>query len=469
MAGRLTTAARRSRARTGHQHAHGRDAERGALKAALALIVAFMVAEVIVGVLASLAGAALRRRPHADRRGRAGDGAGRGAAGGAARRRGDDLRPRTGRDPQRPGQRRDAAGAVGADRRSTRSRGLVSPPHVDGGAGAGRRARRRGRQPRRGADPRARVAAAERSLNVEGSYRHILTDLYGFIATAIAAAVILATGFRPRRRDRVAARSRRLMLHAAYGLLVASGASVHGGRARRPRPRGDRTRRWPRQPGVVEVHDLHVWEVTSGFPGAVGARRRPRRRRLPRAAPRACRQLLAERFELEHTTLQVDHEAAPAAAAADRDRAAEPAELDSRPMRVVKPGAGPLDVPRGVVGGCRDLAGHRGRARTSTWARFRVPPGRALAARTTTRAARAPCTCCPDGCAVRWGDQLEQELVLEPGDMVYVPPRETHHARERLRDRGRRVRRRPRLAARGRGRSCPWADGGRVDARRRAR
>ena len=27
---------------------------------------------------------------------------------------------------------------------------------------------------------------------------------------------------------------------------------------------------------------------------------------------------------------------------------------------------------------------------------------------------------------VRWGDRLEKELVLEPGDMVYVPPRETH-------------------------------------------
>jgi uncharacterized RmlC-like cupin family protein len=27
---------------------------------------------------------------------------------------------------------------------------------------------------------------------------------------------------------------------------------------------------------------------------------------------------------------------------------------------------------------------------------------------------------------VKWGDRLEQELTLEPGDLVYVPPRETH-------------------------------------------
>src|SRR6185437_15993897 len=35
----------------------------------------------------------------------------------------------------------------------------------------------------------------ERSLNVEGSFRHILTDMYGFIATAVAALVIIITGF----------------------------------------------------------------------------------------------------------------------------------------------------------------------------------------------------------------------------------------------------------------------------------
>src|SRR5205807_1668534 len=62
----------------------------------------------------------------------------------------------------------------------------------------------------------------ERSLNVEGSYRHIITDLYGFIATAIAAIVILATGFA--RADALASLLiAALMLHAAYGLLKASG------------------------------------------------------------------------------------------------------------------------------------------------------------------------------------------------------------------------------------------------------
>src|SRR5437588_587900 len=62
----------------------------------------------------------------------------------------------------------------------------------------------------------------KRSLNLEGSYRHILTDLYGFIATAIAAGVIHATGFD--RADAIASLLiAGLMIHAGYGLLKASG------------------------------------------------------------------------------------------------------------------------------------------------------------------------------------------------------------------------------------------------------
>jgi cobalt-zinc-cadmium efflux system protein len=58
-------------------------------------------------------------------------------------------------------------------------------------------------------------------------------------------------------------------------------------------------------PGIIEVHDLHVWEVTSGFPAlaahvlvAPGDDCHGRRRELE--------QLLRERFGIEHTTLQVE-------------------------------------------------------------------------------------------------------------------------------------------------------------------
>jgi cobalt-zinc-cadmium efflux system protein len=148
----------------------------------------------------------------------------------------------------------------------------------------------------------------ERSLNVEGSYRHILTDLYGFIATAIAAAVILATGFD--RADAIASLLiAGLMLHAAYDLLKASGrvfmeAAPAGldpdqiGHALAGRP------------GVVEVHDLHVWEVTSGF-AALSAHVVVRAGDDCHEVRRSLQQLLEERFDIHHTTLQVDHEPAP--------------------------------------------------------------------------------------------------------------------------------------------------------------
>ena len=71
---------------------------------------------------------------------------------------------------------------------------LVDPPDVDGGAGARRSAIAGiGGQPRRRLGVLARANRA--SLNVEGAFQHILTDLYAFIGTAIAAVVILATGF----------------------------------------------------------------------------------------------------------------------------------------------------------------------------------------------------------------------------------------------------------------------------------
>jgi cobalt-zinc-cadmium efflux system protein len=153
-----------------------------------------------------------------------------------------------------------------------------------------------------------RSGQSERSLNVEGSYRHILTDLYGFIATALAAIVILVTAFD--RADAIASLLiAGLMLHAAYALLMASGrvfmeAAPAG---LDPEVIGNTL---AAQPGVVEVHDLHVWEVTSGFPALsahvvvrAGDDCHERRRELQR--------LLEQRFEVHHTTLQVDHEAAP--------------------------------------------------------------------------------------------------------------------------------------------------------------
>ncbi len=61
------------------------------------------------------------------------------------------------------------------------------------------------------------------------------------------------------------------------------------------------------EPGVTEVHDLHVWEVTSGFP-ALSAHVLVGTESDCHATRRRLDALLHEHFDIEHTTLQVDHE-----------------------------------------------------------------------------------------------------------------------------------------------------------------
>ncbi len=290
-----------------HHHGSSRETERGALKVALALIVTFMVGEVTVGVLASSL-ALLSDAAHMVT-----DAAALAvslvAARLAARPAGGTMTYGLGRAEILSAQANgvtllvlSVVIIVDALRR------LVTPLHVDGvpvlvvalvgfvvnllaaavlASGTG--------------------SDGRRSLNLEGSYRHIVTDLYGFIATAIAAGVILATGFD--RADPIASLIiAGLLLHAAYGLLKESGRVFM--EAAPPGLDPDEIGRMlAGQPGVVEVHDLHVWEVTSGFPALsahVVVRAGDDCHELRRSLQRA----VSERFGVSHTTLQVDHEAA---------------------------------------------------------------------------------------------------------------------------------------------------------------
>ena len=142
------------------------------------------------------------------------------------------------------------------------------------------------------------------SLNVQGSFQHVVTDLYGFIATALAAAVILASGFE--RADPIASLLiAALMIRAGVSLVAASGrifleAAPQG---LDPESIGQAL---AAQPGVVEVHDLHVWEISSGFP-SLSAHVLVEPQCDCHAARRELEALLRGRFGLDHTTLQVDH------------------------------------------------------------------------------------------------------------------------------------------------------------------
>ncbi len=145
--------------------------------------------------------------------------------------------------------------------------------------------------------------AERRSLNVEGAFQHVLTDLFAFIATAIAGAVVLATGFS--RADGIAALVvAALMLRSGYGLLRDSGRVLLEASPRDLDPE-EIGRALAAQHHVVEVHDLHVWEVTSGFP-AISAHVTVGAGCDTQAHRRELAQLLRERFGVTHSTLQVE-------------------------------------------------------------------------------------------------------------------------------------------------------------------
>jgi cobalt-zinc-cadmium efflux system protein len=149
------------------------------------------------------------------------------------------------------------------------------------------------------------VARANRAnLNVEGSYRHLLTDLYAFGGTAVAGLVVLTTGFD--RADPIAS------LLVAGSMLIAAGPLLRrSGRVLlEAAPEGmspeEIAAALRGHAGVTDVHDLHVWEISSGFP-ALSAHVLVGQGEDCHAIRRELEAILERRFGIDHTTLQVEH------------------------------------------------------------------------------------------------------------------------------------------------------------------
>jgi cobalt-zinc-cadmium efflux system protein len=287
-----------------HHHAPSADADVRWLTVALGLIAAFMLVEVVAGLLASslaLLSDAAHMLTDAGAIGLAVV-----AARLAARPPGGRFTFGLGRAEILSAQVNGAALLVLAGVIAVEAiRRLSAPPDVEGAfVVAGGLV---------GAAINVAAAAAlgraeRRSLNVEGARQHVLTDLYASLAAATAGAVIVVTGFD--RADGIAAvLVALLMVRSGWALLRDSGRILLEAAPKGLDPAAI-GQALATEPGVVEVHDLHVWEVTSGFPAlAAHVLVRPGddchavRRRLQRVA--------GERFGIDHVTLQVDH--APAA------------------------------------------------------------------------------------------------------------------------------------------------------------
>ncbi|HEY2434066.1 MAG TPA: cation diffusion facilitator family transporter [Vicinamibacterales bacterium] len=149
------------------------------------------------------------------------------------------------------------------------------------------------------------LAKANReSMNVEGSFQHILTDLYAFVGTLIAGVVIMTTGFV--RADAIASMAVAiLMLRSGYQLQKKAIRVLLEGAPAGLTPR-DVGMTMARCEHVKEVHDLHLWELAPGHP-ILTAHVLVSAGIDCHGARRTLEQMLRDQFHIEHTTLQVEH------------------------------------------------------------------------------------------------------------------------------------------------------------------
>ncbi|HZP53304.1 cation diffusion facilitator family transporter [Actinocrinis sp.] len=288
----------------GHEHDHGAavsaDSDRRYLTAALGLILAFMAAEVAVG-LASRSLALVSDAGHMLT-----DAASLGLALFAMR-----LAARPASGPWTYGLRRAEILSAQANGITllvlvvvftyAAVRRLIEPPNVAGGpvtatALVGIAIN---------AAAALLISRANRtSLNVEGAFQHILSDAWAFLATAVSGIVVLTTGFD--RADAIASLFvAALMARAGYRLVRDSWRIFLEGAPAGLDPAAVGAA-MASDPQVSEVHDLHIWTITSGF-AALSAHVLVVPGQDCHAVRGRLQELLREQYGIKHTTLQADH------------------------------------------------------------------------------------------------------------------------------------------------------------------
>jgi cobalt-zinc-cadmium efflux system protein len=142
------------------------------------------------------------------------------------------------------------------------------------------------------------------SLNVRAALRHVLADLLGSVGVIVAGLVVLATGWEY--ADPVAALVIAVLVLASSWQILRESVAI----LLEETPAGidaiEVGHALAAVEDVVQVHDLHIWTITSGFP-ALAAHVLIAPEADAGNVRRTLEQLLHERFALDHTTLQVEH------------------------------------------------------------------------------------------------------------------------------------------------------------------
>jgi cobalt-zinc-cadmium efflux system protein len=146
--------------------------------------------------------------------------------------------------------------------------------------------------------------ASRDSLNVRAAFVHVATDVVAFGAAAVAGGLILATGWD--RADPIASLAVAALMLWSSARLLRDSTAIFLERAPSDADPDAIGRALVAEQDVVEVHDLHVWTVTSGFP-ALSAHVLVAPDADCHAARRRLEAMLTAQFGLTHTTLQVEH------------------------------------------------------------------------------------------------------------------------------------------------------------------
>jgi cobalt-zinc-cadmium efflux system protein len=142
------------------------------------------------------------------------------------------------------------------------------------------------------------------SLNLQGALRHVIADLFGSVGAITAAGVIVLTGWTY--ADPLISVLIGLLVLGSSWKLLRDSVNILLEQSPPGIDANEVGRRMASSPGVEEVHDLHIWTITSGFP-ALAAHVLVGREENCHARRRDLERLLEQEFGIEHTTLQVDH------------------------------------------------------------------------------------------------------------------------------------------------------------------
>jgi cobalt-zinc-cadmium efflux system protein len=142
------------------------------------------------------------------------------------------------------------------------------------------------------------------SLNMKGALRHVMADLAGSVGAILGAVIIITTGFY--RADPIIGALIAVLVAISAVPIIRDSVRILLEQAPAGLDAAEIGRAMAAVPGVREVHDLHVWTITSGF-AALSAHVVVEPEQDCHARRRDLERLLSEHFQREHTTLQMDH------------------------------------------------------------------------------------------------------------------------------------------------------------------